>query len=79
MEHMKKEESTKIHLKEVEVVTGEEGERNVLQVCWSKQFVKESWAIVWALCICGCAIVWLLFNRRLRSCFFYLKHCSFTG
>ncbi|XP_065069158.1 ran-binding protein 3-like isoform X1 [Rhopilema esculentum] len=32
MEHMKKEESTKIHLKEVEVVTGEEGERNVLQI-----------------------------------------------
>ena len=31
-EHMKREELTKLHLKEVEVITGEEGERNVLQV-----------------------------------------------
>ena len=31
--HMSKENSSRLHLTEVEVVTGEEGERNVLQVC----------------------------------------------
>ena len=30
--HMSKENSSRLHLTEVEVVTGEEGERNVLQV-----------------------------------------------
>ena len=29
---MSKEKATKIHLTEIEVITGEEGERNVLQV-----------------------------------------------
>ena len=32
IKHMKKEKLAKIHLTEIEVVTGEEGERNVLQV-----------------------------------------------
>eukprot|EP00794_Sanderia_malayensis_P008040 gene8040-8903_t len=41
-DHMKKEESSKLHLREVEILTGEEGERNVLQIqCKLHMFNKD--------------------------------------
>ncbi len=71
IEHMKQEESSKLHLKEVEQVTGEEGERNVIQVSNLISEIRTQLphntvfhVITRFVCLCRC---WVSFHFLLHA------------